>query len=260
MRFTLDLAGFTESVLMEAAELEQLHLPIVKRFESLAHGRLIVFVAGVPGAGKSLLAALWAELAGPEGLSCPFIVLPMDGFHLTNRILRGRTVIRDGTELPLELLKGAPETFDVDALADRLEEVAGGGPCWWPAYDRRVHEPVREGMFLPAGRGVLLVEGNYLLLDQDGWRDLTRFAHTRFFVDATFEAVEAGLIRRHRRGGKTTRAARVHVRRTDLPNVRLVRARRLPADVVLCRRAVIGKAIGFRIEEAADPWSMVLAR
>ena len=68
-------------------------------------------------------------------------------------------------------VKGAPDTFDVQRLRDTLLALRAGN-LRWPAYDRMLHDVVEEA--IPVTAPIVLVEGNYLLLDQPIWRDLPR--------------------------------------------------------------------------------------
>jgi len=84
-----------------------------------AAGRVLLGVAGAPGAGKSTLAeALVREVARREGPDAVAHV-PMDGYHLADVQL---------DRLGLRARKGAPETFDAlgyAALLRRLREDTG---------------------------------------------------------------------------------------------------------------------------------------
>ncbi len=118
----------------------------------------IVAIAGPPGAGKSTLAAAVVARLGPGAR-----VVPMDGFHLDNAVLDARG---------LRARKGAPETFDAAGfvhLMRRLRRVKRRrSRCLtvWPI----LRVPGR--MWWPKTIVFLIVEGNYLLLDQAHWRDL----------------------------------------------------------------------------------------
>jgi pantothenate kinase len=88
--------------------------------------RVIVAVAGPPGAGKSTIVE---DLLGvlPEGSAA---VVPMDGFHYDDAVL---------TAKGLRERKGAPETFDFDgyeALLKRL--LADDRDVAVPVFDRSI--------------------------------------------------------------------------------------------------------------------------
>src|SRR4051812_44943442 len=87
--------------------------PLDRRVDELlaaagAGGRVIVGIAGPPGAGKSSLAARLAEAAEARHGRGSAVVLPMDGFHLANEVLEA---------LGRRQRKGAPDTFDADGFA-----------------------------------------------------------------------------------------------------------------------------------------------
>ena len=74
------------------------------------HGRVLLGIAGCPGAGKSTLsAAITADVASS-------VVVPMDGFHMLNE---------DLVRLGRRDRKGAPDTFDVDGYVSMLRRVRG---------------------------------------------------------------------------------------------------------------------------------------
>ena len=92
----------------------------------------------------------------------------MDGFHHYNVWLEAHN---------LRAYKGAPETFDVDRLAQHLRQIKEGDGTW-PQYDRQTHDPVEDAIVVTAP--VVIVEGNWLLLDDERWRTLT--GYWRFFI------------------------------------------------------------------------------
>ena len=68
--------------------------------------------------------------------------------------------------------KGAPDTFDAEgyaALLRRLHRPAADvlAP---PAFDHRQPDPVPDAIEIPAEAGLVVTEGNYLLLDEPRWR------------------------------------------------------------------------------------------
>jgi pantothenate kinase len=91
---------------------------VLTRITACVGERILVAIAGPPGAGKSTLAeALAASLnrARPESAA----VIPMDGFHYDDAILEQRG---------LRSRKGSPATFDVNGfrhLLGRLKARAG---------------------------------------------------------------------------------------------------------------------------------------
>ncbi|WP_251838794.1 nucleoside/nucleotide kinase family protein [Oceanitalea stevensii] len=183
--------------------------------------RRLLGLAGPPGAGKSTLAAgLVAALAPRAAL------VPMDGFHLSNAVLhalgrRGR--------------KGAPDTFDAAGYAHLLRRLRAPaeGTVYAPDFDRELDEPVAAAVAVPPQTGLVVTEGNYLLLDDGAWPDARSCLDAVWYVDLPDEERRRRLRARHERHGMDPAAAAAWTEGTDEPNAALVRAVRDRADVVV---------------------------
>lgn len=185
--------------------------------------RALVGIVGPPGAGKSSLAE--AVVAAVAGAVC----VPMDGFHLSNVEL---------DRLGLADRKGAPETFDAAGFVQLLGRIAAGEELVYaPAYSRVLHESVGGVIPVFATAPLVVVEGNYLLLDRPPWRQVRTMLRRVIYLDVPVEVRVDGLVRRQRSRGLDEAQARDWVRRSDEANARLVSATRDSADVVLTRGA-----------------------
>jgi pantothenate kinase len=80
---------------------------------------------------------------------------------------------------------------------------------------------------------IVLLEGNYLLLDAPGWRELRPLADYAIAIRADEAQLRQRLVARHVAGGKSAGAAARHVDQSDLRNARLCLERSLPADLRL---------------------------
>ena len=155
----------------------------------------------------------------------------MDGFHLRQKYLLTHTVEIDGKRVSMSSIKGAPITFDLDALTRKIREVTEGNICRWPHYDRQLHNPVDDAITIDAD--IVLIEGNYLLLDAEGWRDLSRYADYTISLTADEEMLRRRLIRRKMKTGMTREDAERFVETSDMRNVRVCLDMTMKADLEL---------------------------
>jgi pantothenate kinase len=217
-------------------EIDSIHAPLLRQMGALAGangGRAVVFLAGPPASGKSMLAARWEELARTLPAAAAVVqALPLDGFHYHSTILDSRTCLRGGERVSLRRIKGAPESYDLEGLAALLAEIDAGRSPAWPRYDRALHEPVPAAIPVIA-RGVLVVEGNYLLLDEPGWRDLARFKDLGIFIECDEETARRDILDRHCRGGRPLADALRHYEFNDVPNRQRIMSARQGVDVLL---------------------------
>ena len=204
---------------------EALTRTLLDRLTEKPDRRLVAAIAGAPGSGKSTFVEhLSARLNAAS--PCVADILAMDGYHFDDRVLTARG------DRPR---KGAPHTFDVDGLAAMLDRIRDndGRPIAVPVFDRDL-EIARAGARIiePTAR-LILVEGNYLLLDDPAWTPL----RPRFDVTIMLAVPEPVLINRlaARWTGYGLRgdAMTAKMDGNDLPNMRLVLERSVEAEFMV---------------------------
>ena len=79
----------------------------------------------------------------------------------------------------------------------------------------------------------MILEGNYLLLDMDGWRELKDYADYTVSVRAGEALLRERLIARRIKTGVAEDEAARFVDFSDMPNVRLCLSGSMPADLRL---------------------------
>lgn len=183
--------------------------------------RFIVAIAGPPGAGKSTLAAELAGLLQEKGV----VVVPMDGFHFDDIVLDARG---------LRSRKGSPETFDAAGFAVLLERIRRREPdIAIPIFDRSMELSRAAAAIIDRDTRFILVEGNYLLLDEEPWRGMGPLFDMTVFLDVPRGELERRLLQRWHDHGKSDDQARAWVASNDMPNVDRVITGSRKADLSL---------------------------
>lgn len=224
MNVTLTINGLTTQACFPRKDIDQLHLPLLQHFSALQRQQnrpLIVFLVAPPGTGKSTLSAFWQKLSCEMPELVPLQTLPMDGFHHRNDWLDAHG---------LRQRKGTPETFDLAKLRDALLALREPGSRW-PEYSRTLHEPVEEAISVTAP--VLIVEGNWLLLNEPGWASLSALCDVSIFIEADPDILHRRLVERKIRGGLSPQQAEDFYGMTDGPNVMRVLEHSQLADIRL---------------------------
>ncbi|MGW1891609.1 nucleoside/nucleotide kinase family protein [Streptomyces sp. NPDC002004] len=187
-----------------------------------AHGpRVLLGLAGPPGAGKSTLArALVAEYGEQAAY------LPLDGFHLSNAQL---------DRLGLAGRKGSEPSFDVQGYVALLRRVLADTvhDVYVPDYDRTLHEPVAARHRVTPGARLIVTEGNYLACDLPGWREARQLMGECWYVEAPRHVRRVRLVERQLVGGRSADGARRWVETNDDPNGELVEGSRGRCDRVV---------------------------
>ena len=80
---------------------------------------------------------------------------------------------------------------------------------------------------------IVIVEGNWLLRDDERWRALAAFCDFSLFIRAPAEALRARLVGRKLAGGLSPADAEAFYERTDGPNVERVLRESRPASLLL---------------------------
>lgn len=179
--------------------------------------RHILGIAGGPGAGKSTLAASLVAEHGPGA-----VAVGMDGWHLANTVL---------DRLGRRERKGAPDTFDAGGFVAFLARLrAEPATVWAPEFRREVEEPVAGAIEVAPEHTLVVVEGNYLLLDEPPWDAVAPLLDESWFLAPDEAQRRAWLIARHRRHGRSEAEAIARADGSDADNARLIAATAHRAD------------------------------
>ena len=234
MEYDVRVNGIQVTARYSQRAIDEIFLPLLRRLTALQREkgrRILALLAAPPGCGKTTLAGFLETLSRTRGEVSPVQAIGMDGFHRRQEYLKSHVAQRDGKPVPMVDIKGAPITFDLPRRTDAVKRVAAGETCGWPAYDRLLHDPVENA--LQVDESIVLLEGNYLLLNEAGWRDLSPLADYTVSITADENLLRARLIDRKIKTGVAPDQAVRFVDFSDMPNVRLCLEKTARADLPL---------------------------
>lgn len=176
--------------------------------------RTLTEIVGTPGSGKSTLAGQLTDALKRLAPNSA-IVVPMDGNHYDDIVLDARG-IRDR--------KGSPDVFDVASFRHMLvrlqndteEQIA------IPLFDRSLAMARHGAQIIDRNVRPLIVDGNYLLLDQAPSGVLREIFRTTVMVDAKVPTLRDRRMRRWVGLGIDAEEVGRKVEGNDLPDAELV--------------------------------------
>ena len=234
MNYSFDINGIEVNARYSEENINDIFIPLLKKMKELRDlkkGRVLVMLAAPPGSGKSTLLSFLKYLSeNTKGLD-PVSIIGMDGFHRYQEYLVSHTIERDGRSIPMVEVKGAPETFELEKLLAKVKSVSAGEKCGWPEYNRMTHNPLEDAIVVDSD--IVILEGNYLLLKDEGWDKLKDYADLTISVTADENMLRQRLIDRKMKSGKTREQAKEFVEFSDMYNVRTVLERSQDADIKL---------------------------
>ncbi|PON28169.1 hypothetical protein TGAM01_v202663 [Trichoderma gamsii] len=187
--------------------------------------RLLIGIGGIPGSGTStqinphplipiitnkppgkttlaqtITSKLNALAASSPNASPPAIFVPMDGFHLTRAELSAMP-----DPVTAHARRGAPYTFDAQkfhTLVQSLRKpISSEQTIYAPSFDHAVKDPKENDIAVLPTHRIVVIEGNYVALNKEVWRDAALLFDELWFVEVDFEVARKRLRERHVRAG-----------------------------------------------------------
>jgi pantothenate kinase len=184
--------------------------------------RKILGIAASPGAGKSTLAERLLQVLGAQAQ-----VVPMDGYHLANSEL---------LRLGRQGRKGAPDTFDAAGYVNLLRRIKHqqlGETVYAPEYRREFEEGIAGAIAIEHDTQLIITEGNYLLLDDGAWSQVSTVLDETWFLDIDSGIRQQRLLERHMRFGRSRDSALNWIAVTDEPNAQRIESSRHRANWII---------------------------
>ena len=232
--FKANINGIEVKAVFTEDNIQEIFIPWLKRLNSIYEEkghRVLCYLAAPPGAGKSTLLRFLEHLSNTSDELRPITAIGMDGFHRYQDYLLSHTIIRDGKDICMVDVKGCPETFDLSALADRIRMISQGHECSWPEYNRQTHNPIENAITVKGD--IVVLEGNYLLLDSPGWDNLRQYADYTVRIVADPDMLRTRLLDRKMKSASASPDSANFVDFSDMYNVRLCLEHSLDADLCI---------------------------
>jgi pantothenate kinase len=201
--------------------------------------RHLIGIAGPPGGGKSSTAQLVQErinLMAPDSAA----LLPMDGFHLYKAELEAMPNRQEAYDR-----RGCPWTFDAEAFVRCVKKAKAFcvEPLSVPSFDHAAGDPCEGDIRIEVHHSIVLVEGNYVLLDEEPWAALKRdhFDDT-WFVDIDIDVAMERVFERQVAIGLEPETSRARIKGNDRLNADLIMRSKAAAKVI------VPSSIPFRVK------------
>lgn len=203
--------------------------------------RLLIGVSGIPGSGKTTLAAAVARRINtlynsshPNETNDNFaVVIPMDGFHL----YRAQLASMPDPATAIHR-RGAAFTFDADRfykLVQQLREPTSTKTVYAPSFGHAIKDPVEDDIAVQPQSRILIIEGLYLALNREPWSSAARLMDELWFIAIDRKLARGRLIKRHVASGivPDEAAADHRITSTDFLNANDIEQNRLPAQEII---------------------------
>ncbi|KAI1294448.1 P-loop containing nucleoside triphosphate hydrolase protein [Xylaria venustula] len=196
--------------------------------------RIVIAFSGPPGSGKSTIVEQVVRRINTIFQRPLATCLAMDGFHYPRAYLN---TLPNHTEA--HTYRGAAWTFDADGVVNLVKTLSVSRnttepvTILAPSFDHNLKDPVPDAIRIEPKTEIVIIEGNWLLLDRDPWKQIPEHVDDTWFVDVDPELALHRIARRHLAAGieDTWEAAMTRAKSNDLRNGDEVRRYLLQAKV-----------------------------
>lgn len=193
--------------------------------------RVIIALAGIPGSGKTTLST---EIVRILNRHIKAVAVPQDGFHLYRSELKQ---LADPQEAVLR--RGAPFTFNSEKFLELVshlnDERHNHETLRAPSFDHKIKDPIENDITIDPNTRIIILEGNYLLLKDRYWSDISSYIDESWFIEIPFAVAKERIIKRHMAAGicENEEDATDRVDKNDLVNAEYIIQNSKPSDVII---------------------------
>ena len=207
---------------MSGLTYNQLLLSVTDHIDNNDKNRYFIALSGPPASGKSTISENLVKDLSAKGYNSS--ILQMDGFHYDDLILKERKLLSK---------KGAPETFDVMGLINFVSRLHNEDEVVIPIFDRSLELSRSSAVIISKNTKVIIVEGNYVLLNSYPWSELHKFFNTTVMINCEKKILENRLIERWKNFNLPKKEIDEKVYKNDLPNGVNVLKNSIAAEYIL---------------------------
>lgn len=189
--------------------------------------RVIIGVAGIPGSGKSTVTEAVSKIINKTH-KC--VVIGLDGFHYTREYLRS---LENSEEAFIR--RGAYFTFDGEKCVEFVKSLRSRSTISAPSFDHKLKDPVDNGTIIPGDAEILIVEGLYVLLDIDPWKEISKYLDDSWFITVDLDIARQRVAKRHVEAGIEPSMDKAYQRvdSNDVINAHLILESSIPAKLII---------------------------
>jgi len=156
----------------------QLADELYEKSKSMVNGtQFWIGLAGAPGSGKSTLANLLITR-----LKEILVVIPLDGYHYYRSEL-GQ--MKNSSQAYLR--RGSPFTFNSQKFYSDLAKAHKSRTGIFPSFDHHIKDPIEKAIHLSTDNKIILVEGNYLLLNSEPWCSIRKLFDETWLFESSLQ-------------------------------------------------------------------------
>ena len=162
------------------------------------------------------------------------VVLPMDGYHYSKERLSNFSNAEEALAR-----RGAHWTFDAERFVADLINLKNdflSRDLTFPSFDHAVGDPLENDITVDKNAEIIIIEGNYLLLDKEPWSIIKRtIADFSIFISVDEDIIRSRVINRHLEAhpDQTREFATNRFESNDLLNAREINETSVRADLII---------------------------